>query len=446
MLLSRLSLLLLSFAFIVPASADTDTWLRLQGSNTVGARLAPAWAKAFLEHQGIQQVTIQPTTVENEFIVSGTQSTESKNGANKVAITIAAHGSATGFQALLDNQTDIAMSSRPIKAEERDKLAPLADMESPAAEHTVAIDGVAILIHPSNPLGQLSRDQIARLFAGNIQNWRELGGPDRPVTIYARDDRSGTWETFKELVLGKTFTLSSGARRFESSDQLSDAVAADPSAIGFTGLASIRSAKAIAVADGATRSLRPEHISIATEDYALSRRLFLYLLPKQQSPHVQAFVDFCQSEEGQKIVASTGFVSQNIEIVHQPVFANAPSSYQDLAKSMDRLSVNFRFKEGNSLLDNKASRDIDRLSAFLLRPENQQRHLYLVGFSDSNANERRDQVISRFRALAVRAALMQRNIPIFEIQGVGAFMPVATSAEVAAAKNGRVEVWLAPAG
>src|SRR5688572_8675028 len=104
MLLCRLSLLLLSFSLIVPASADTIIWFRLQGSNTVGARLAPAWAKAYLERQGIDQVTIQPAAVENELIVSGTQSTETKGGANTVAITIAAHGSATGFQALLDKQ------------------------------------------------------------------------------------------------------------------------------------------------------------------------------------------------------------------------------------------------------------------------------------------------------------------------------------------------------
>ncbi len=443
MLSRRLSVfLLVVFLVSSPAFADTTIWLRLHGSNTVGARMGPAWAKAFLEQQGIRQVSVQPTAIENEFLVSGMQAGA---GARSVGITIAAHGSATGFQALLDGQADIAMSSRPIKAEERDKLAMQGDFESAAAEHAVAIDGVAILIHPGNPVRQLSREQIAQLFAGTISNWRELGGPDRAVTLYARDERSGTWETFKELVLGKTFTLSAAAKRFESSDQLSDAVAADPSAIGFAGLASIRSAKAVAVSDGEARPLRPEHLSVATEDYALSRRLFLYMPPKQAAPYAQAFIDFCQSEAGQRVVGETGFVSQNIEVVRQPVLANAPLDYQNLAKTAERLSVNFRFKQGNTELDNKAQRDLERLVAFLLRAENQRRHVYLVGFSDTNKNERRDLVISRFRALAVRAALMQREIPVFNIQGFGAFMPVATNAEVAAAKNGRVEVWLAPA-
>lgn len=444
MKLARLVLFFLLSSAVFPALADTDIWLRLQGSNTIGARLAPAWAKAFLEKLGVTQVSIKPGAAENEFIVSGVQLQKADGSKRSVGISVAAHGSATGFQALQETQADIAMASRPIKSEERDKLAAAGDMESPAAEHAVAIDGVAILIHPGNPVAHLYREQIARLFSGEIRNWRELGGPDRPVTIYARDERSGTWETFKELVLGKTFALSAGAQRFESSDKLSDAVANDPGAIGFSGLASIRSSKAIAVADGDALALRPEHFNIATEDYALSRRLFLYTPPNRQKPLIQAFVEFCQSEEGQQIVAKTGFVSQNIAVVHQPTFWNAPAGYQALATNMDRLSVNFRFKQGNTLLDNKAQRDLDRLCDFLSRPENRQRRVYLVGFSDTNKTEHRDQVISRFRALTVRAALMRREVPVFDIQGFGAFMPVATNAEVAAAKNGRVEVWLAP--
>ncbi len=121
---------------------------------------------------------------------------------------------------------------------------------------------------------------------------------------------------------------------------------------------------------------------------------------------------------------------------------NAPAAYRDLANSARRLSVNFRFKEASSQLDNKALRDIERLALFLKQPENRNRRVHLIGFADREANEKRDHVISRFRALAVRAALMQKEVPIFSIEGFGAFMPVASSTEIAAAKNGRVEVWV----
>lgn len=442
MLFGRFCLLVLCIATITPANADVV--LRLQGSNTIGAKLAPALAKAFLEQRGVTQVSIQPTAVENEFLVSGT---ERRSGvAQNVSITVAAHGSATGFQALVAQQADIAMASRPIKADERNLLLTLGDMESLAAEHAMALDGLAILVNPRNPITQLSREQIAGLFSGAIRNWNQLGGADLPVTIYARDDRSGTWETFKELVLGKSYQLSNLAQRFESNDQLSDAVAAEPGAIGFTGLASVGHAKALAVADGGAQPLAPVHLTVATEDYALSRRLYLYVPPRATASIVREFVDFCSSEVGQHIVANIGFVSQNIEVIKQPIPANAPAPYRDIADASQRLSVNFRFKEGNSQLDNKARRDIDRLTEFLQKPENMGRRVYLVGFSDIEKNEKVDRVISRFRALAVRAALMQRQVPIFQIEGFGAFMPVAENAEIAAAKNGRVEVWLGPAG
>lgn len=440
MFLGRCFCLFLLTLHSLTAAAEPTLWLRLQGSNTVGAKLAPALAKGFLEHRGVENVVIQPTRVDNEFLVSGIREQLS------VGISIAAHGSATGFQGLATKQADIAMASRPIKSDERELLAFAGDMQSVDAEHTLGIDGVAVLVNRANPLTKLDRNQIARLFSGAIHNWKELGGQDLPVTIYARDERSGTWETFKELVLGKEYTLSTQAKRFESNDELSDSVAADKGGIGFAGLPSIRQAKALAVADGAVNALLPGRVTVATEDYALSRRLFLYSAPQQTTPLAAAFVEFSQSQEGQKIVAASGFVSQNIEIVKQTAPDNAPDFYRNLAATAQRLSVNFRFKEGNSKLDNKALRDIDRLTAFLKLPENNQRRVYLIGFSDIEKNQNHDYVISRFRALAVRAALMQHNVPVFQIEGLGAFMPVASNAEVSAAKNGRVEVWVAPAG
>lgn len=425
-------------------AADPTIWLRLQGSNTIGGKLAPALAKAFLEQRGVSDVSIKSTPIENEFLVSGVQN--DSNGNRIIGITVAAHGSATGFQALAADQADIAMSSRPIKPEEQAQLVAMGNMQSTSAEHAVALDGLAILINPKNPVSQLGRDQVAALFSGSIRNWKELGGPDLPVTIYARDDRSGTWETFKELVLGKNYLISGSARRFESSDKLSDAVAADISAIGFTGLASIRKAKALSIADGSARPMLPDHLTVATEDYTLSRRLFLYTPPQKTAALAPAFVDFCLGKAGQKIVAEIGFVSQNIEVIKQGIATNAPPSYQNIASSAQRLSVNFRFKEGNSQLDNKAMRDVERLTNFLRQPENIGKRVYLVGFSDTEKNEKRDFVISRFRALAVRAALMQRDVPVFSIDGLGTFMPVSTTAELAATKNGRVEVWLGPTG
>jgi phosphate transport system substrate-binding protein len=263
--------------------------------------------------------------------------------------------------------------------------------------------------------------------------------------VYARDDRSGTWDTFKSLVLAKDYRLAATARRFESNDELSDRVAADRAAIGFVGLASVRNSKLLAIADAATAAIKPDRLTVATEDYPLSRRLYFYL-PTQGKLNDQAaeYVDHCLSERGQDIVSQVGFVTQNIIAVDQPQFDNGPPSYRRLAEYAQRLSVNFRFAEGSSLLDNKAKKDIRRVASFLKRPENSRRSVYLVGFSDQASEGKYVDLIARFRALSVQAQLMREDIAVVESLSLGAFLPVAAENNRSARlKNSRVEIWLA---
>ena len=213
--------------------------------------------------------------------------------------------------------------------------------------------------------------------------------------------------------------------------------------IGFAGLASVREAKALAVSDDDTAAVVPSHLSVATEDYPLTRRLYLYTPPDLVDERITRFVDFCQSERGQDIVAEVGFVSQNIIAVPQRPVTNAPERYRQLPDYADRLSVNFRFNAGSSELDNKSVRDIQRLLEFLRKPENQQRPVYLVGFSDRRKTDVSARILSRFRALAVWAELLKEEVLVYEAMGFGAFMPVASDNNpVSRLKNSRVEVWL----
>src|SRR5690606_15066977 len=145
------------------------------------------------------------------------------------------------FVALKDGSAELAASSRPIKAAEAEALRGLGDLRSPQAEQIIALDGLAIIVHPSNPLHSLSTAQLAQVFSGAAPTWEALGGKGGPIKLYARDDQSGTYDTFKELVLGAHGAqLSPQAQRFESSERLSDQVSQDPSGIGFIGLPYIR--------------------------------------------------------------------------------------------------------------------------------------------------------------------------------------------------------------
>ena len=135
----------------LPLPADNSSVLRIQGSNTIGARLGPALAKGLMEEQGLSAIRVEPGDAENEQVVIGKTA-----AGQRVAIEVAAHGSGTGFTALADDSADLAASSRPIKDSEAASLAALGDLKSPRAEQIIAIDGLAIILHPSNPLSALT--------------------------------------------------------------------------------------------------------------------------------------------------------------------------------------------------------------------------------------------------------------------------------------------------
>ncbi|WP_136477199.1 substrate-binding domain-containing protein [Pseudomonas sp. DG56-2] len=421
------------------ATTDESVLLRIQGSNTIGATLAPALVKGLLEAQGARQIMVDSTETANELRVRAVDSQ-----GKAVRIDIAAHGSSTGFTALKTGQADLAAASRPIKPNELSELRALGDLNNTSAEQIIGLDGVAVIVHPDNPLPQLSIAQLAGIFAGKITTWDELGLGRGAIHLYARDDRSGTFETFKALVLDPAAqTLALAAQRFESADQLTRGVLADRQAIGFSSLASVHGAKVLAIADGASRPMLPSPTLVASEDYPLSRRLYFYLPPLQPAPWALALVEFAQSPKGQAIVTGNGFVGQQIHASQVPATDEMPASYRTLARNAQRLSVNFRFQEGNANLDNKAIRDVQRLVEFLRHNNKLDRDVVLVGFGDAKPDPERASLLSRLRAMAVRRELARQGVTLREVVGMGDDLPVATNSdEEGRIRNRRVEVWV----
>nr|WP_314529502.1 phosphate ABC transporter substrate-binding/OmpA family protein [uncultured Pseudomonas sp.] len=440
-------LLLLTLGMLMPASvfagalplAEHGPVLRIQGSNTIGAALGPALVEGLMREQGLLKIHREPPDKTNELRIVG----ETVEG-RRVEIEIAAHGSSTGFTALQNDSADLAASSRPIRDSELAGLQSLGDLKSPGAEQVIAIDGLAIILHPHNPLKQLTTTQLASIFSGDIRTWEEVGGSGGTIHLYARDDHSGTYDTLKELVLsGRGKTLSDSAKRFESSEQLSDAVSQDPQAIGFIGLPYVRQAKAVAIADGASQAMLPLNNLIATEDYPLSRRLFLYLPPKGGNPWAQALVKFAQGKQGQEIVAASGFIAQTVQAMAVAPNALMPEEYQTLSRHAQRLTVNFRFEEGSATLDSKARQDLSRVLDYIKQRNKTDRQVTLVGFGDAKAEPGRADLLSKLRAMAVRRELAKNGVVLREVRGFGAQMPVAAnSADEGRIRNRRVEVWV----
>ena len=188
-----------------------------------------------------------------------------------------AEGSATAFSDLGSRNCEVGMSSRPIKPTEAEALAQkgLGDLTTPAAEHVIGLDGITVIVHPNSPLRSIELEQLKRVFDGKLADLSSIGGPPGGVHLFARDDRSGTYDTFKHAVLGDD-SLSLQAKRLVDSGALSDAVTSDPQAIGFIGLAYVRGAKAVAVAEAGAPPLYASAFTVGTEDYCAVAPLVLH--------------------------------------------------------------------------------------------------------------------------------------------------------------------------
>lgn len=427
------------------AITKIETILRLHGSNTIGAKYGPALAEGFLEKMGVHTIKVEQIGSPQEKLISGIR------GEKRVGIEIKAHGSSTGFKSLKKDICDIGMASRPIKDKEYMALADLGDLRSFASEHIVGLDGIAVIVHQSNSINSLSIDVLSKIFRGEIKNWKNTGSNlDGDIVLYARDSNSGTYDTFKSLVLKKK-PLLKGAKRFESNANLSDSVAEDRNAIGFTGLPYIRNSKAIAVSSvkGGSKVF-PTFFTVATEDYPLSRRLFMYTPSVPKNDYTLSFINFVLSDEGQKIAKNIGFVDLSIktytsrldadqEVQNRKVF----TKYLNTVSKAKRLSLNFRFRSNSFILDSRGIRDLKRVVDFLKRAENEKKEVILVGFTDVNGDYEYNYNLAFKRAKVVKDELRSRGIYQLRSISAGEEVPVASNKTTSGrSKNRRVEVWM----
>jgi len=413
------------------------TLFSIHGSNTVGESLAPSLVMSYLEAKGAVNLRVQKGIVENEKWVKGDLPTLGKT----VQVAIEAHGSSTGFKGLMNGAAQIWASSRPVKDKEVDAAFTITDLRSSDSEHILGIDGLAIVVNPVNPITQLSKEQLGLIYSGQIDNWSQVGGPNLPITLFARDENSGTWDSFKNMVLGKKYTLNASAKRFESSENLVRNVMQNEGGIGFIGMAFVADSKLLAISDGPTQAFTPSKLTVATEDYALSRRLYFYTHADEPNMFVKEFMAYSLGVSGQSIVRKQGFISQNVESMNVGLSENLPEDYLKMVNGAKRLSVNFRFQEGSAQLDNKALMDIQRL-AYFIRKQGADADVLLIGFGDKRKSESRSKLLSKLRAMAVRRELARLGIYPKETTGYGDFNPVASFQGASRVKNRRVEVWI----
>ncbi len=225
-----------------------------------------------------------------------------------VNVTVSESGSGNGAKSLVNNVCDIANMSRFMKDKE---FAAAVDNGVMPVAHVVAMDGLPILVHPSNPVSDLTVEQVRKIYMGEISNWKQVGGADKQIVVISRDTNSGTYETFHKLVMTHKVgdekikeKIKDGAEYVGSNGAVRQRVQTTANAVGFAGLGFVdKSVKALKI-DEVYPTLR----TVSSGTYPVSRPLFMFTngYPKLGS-HVYRFVPLHLSAKGLEIVAAIGF-------------------------------------------------------------------------------------------------------------------------------------------
>ena len=220
--------------------------------------------------------------------------------------TVTGGGSGVGISALVEGSCDIAMASRKMKFEEKNKFQ---DDGRKLTEVIVAYDALAVIVNPKNKISNLTREQLEDIFTGKITNWKEVGGKDLKIVPYSRETSSGTYEFFKEHVLNKKNFVSS-ILSMPATGAIIQSVSQTEGAIGYVGLAYLnKNVKAISVSyDGGKTYVSPSVKTAKNSTYPIVRALYYYYTDKSSSDS-QKFINFILSKQGQKIVEQEGYIS-----------------------------------------------------------------------------------------------------------------------------------------
>jgi phosphate transport system substrate-binding protein len=402
----------------------------------------PELAQQYLSILGASSVTQKEITPGTEINVEGVFP-----GENIIrVIEVKAHGTTTGFNSLKAGKCDIVMASRKINPAETKDLAALGDMTDVSCEHVLALDGVAIITHPDNQiLSSMDLTMLADIFSEEIDNWSKLGGPNAPIQLHTRDENSGTYEIFRQLVL-EDRKLSRKAKRWEANDALSEAVRKDKYAIGFCGLPYVKDNKVLKVSDGSLAT-PPTTLSVGTEDYPLIRRLHLYTPSAPQNSETINFVAFALGK-GQKFITQQKFVPLTIKVEEYAIEligtiqqAKVINKYLTSVADAKRLSTNYRFTHAESGLDSRGIQDLERMVDFFSdHPFNE---IILAGFTDNQGDYWKNYELSCQRAQKVKDAFQSRGITVQKTLCVSEEVPVASNrTQTGRDKNRRVEIWV----
>lgn len=446
-----------------PSLTDFVAELALSGSSTMAEVLLPALVEGFALRNGwrTRRQDLDSEHFEYSLLRPDT-------GAVTARFSFRVTTTDEGFADLLANEADVVMSLREIREGERARAreAGLGDMTNSNRSRVLALDAMVPVVAPVNPVRRISTPQLAQVFAGQITNWTELGGPDAPISLHLPMAGSGLAQATEDrLLLPAGFSIADDIIRHSRSSDLARAVSTDPFAIGIASFAETGTARMLTLTGACGFSITASRRTIKTEDYPLTSPMFLYL-PARRLPKVaREFLIYSRSPAAQIVIRRSGFVDQSPERISINAqgdrLANAISSagqevpLQELHRMVDvlrpltRLTTSFRFETGSTRPDAQSRANVEQLARAIGTGAYDSAQLVFVGFSDSDGPAEGNRTIALKRATAVRDAVLlaaetaDQSRLTTKVEAFGEALPMACDDSDWGRKvNRRVEVWV----
>ncbi len=430
----------------------------ITGPEELTTGLMPSLVHAFATDQNIE---LTPAKDSNDFklVMADGFSTD---------VLFKTQSSTRSIEQLMTDQSGLAVTTRAVNSGELEafKQRGIEDLETDQLENVIALDGLMIIVSPDNPIQMISLNDVARIYAGQITNWSELGGANRPIAVYKRSANSSTGTTFQEMVMDpRQANISEGAIQLKTDEDVAQWVNGSPNGIGFVSYAHASDAKPLAILGECGVQTPANSFTIKTEEYPLTRRIYMYRTNDRPLLPEGDFWSFSASAAAQRIVTETGFVDQQVTSLSSnnqgtrfmATLLEAGKEFpvedaQNMVKELlaaERLSLTFRFKQGSSRLDTRGEEDVQRLAQLLSDDRMLNKELVFIGFTDAIGPNDLNQALSEARAASVVKAVRRlagkealQNLRL-TARGFGEMSPLGCNEDASGRRiNRRVEVWV----
>ena len=383
--------------------------VRIKGSDTIGGALGPALGEVYRKQRGVQ-------------------------------VHVEALGSSTAFVGLLDGTADIGAASRPISSEELQRAE---ELGLELQEFAIGYDGIAVIVHPDNPLREVDMPRLAAVFRGELRDWSELSGAMRgPIHVLSRPSYSGTHGFFKERVLSvgsakDKAVFASATTTIEKNEDLVATVQTDPLAIAYVGLGwSQRGVRSLAIVESGKAPVAPDLDSVRDGTYPIYRPLLFYTRGRPRG-EVALFLRFVFSPAGQALVQRYGFVGSDAPVA----LPSAAEQQVPADRGPDVLRV--YFESGSVHLDKIARLELERALPALREGE---LHAVVVGAADAKGDPKDNAALADRRAERVVQHLVEHGVDPRDVRWEpgGESRPLASNDSTDGRRvNRRVDVYLA---